>query len=105
MRRQHLLDRAGRQAMTGGVDDVVSPRHHPDIAVRVDEPGVGGLVVAGIFGEIGLLEALVGLPQRRQRTGRQRQLDYEGPATPRPPPAPTAPDPHTVPTRPPTPPP
>ena len=52
--------------MAGDIDDVVGAAHHEDIAVLVLVAGVGGFVVAGEFGEIGFLEALVLLPQRRQ---------------------------------------
>ena len=44
MRRQHLLDLAGREPVGGDVDDVVGAGHHVDVAVGVDEPGVGGLI-------------------------------------------------------------
>ena len=53
MRGQHLLDRAGREAVAGDIDDVVGARHDEDIAVLVDIAGIGGVVVAGIVGEIG----------------------------------------------------
>ena len=71
---QHLLHGPGRQAVAGDVDDVVGARHDEKVAVSVDNAGVGGLVVAGKLVEIGLAEALVGVPQRRQAAGRQRQF-------------------------------
>src|SRR5579883_1326229 len=60
--RQHFLDLAGAEAMTGHVDHVVDPRHHRDIAVLVDEARVARLVVAREVGEVDLPEALVGIP-------------------------------------------
>src|SRR3546814_11185321 len=36
MRRQHFFPRAGRQALTGHVADVVDPCNNPTIAVAVD---------------------------------------------------------------------
>jgi hypothetical protein len=75
---EHLLHAAGRQAVAGDVDDVVGAAHDVEIAVLVDEAGIGGLVVAGEVGEVAFAEALVGVPQRRQAAGRQRQLDDDG---------------------------
>ena len=45
--------------MARDVDDVVGAAHDVDVAVVVDEAGVGGLVVAGKLGEVALPEALV----------------------------------------------
>src|SRR5262249_33282159 len=53
MREEHLLDRAGRETVPRNVDDVVRSRHHEDVAVLVDEAGIGGLVVAREGGEVG----------------------------------------------------
>ena len=77
MRRDDFLDAAGRQPVAGDIDDVVGAGHHVDIAVLVDEPGVGSLVIAGIGAEIGLHKTPVLPPQRRQCAGRQRQLDRQ----------------------------
>jgi hypothetical protein len=49
VRGEHLLHAAGREAVAGDVDDVVGAAHDVDVAVVVDEAGVGGLVVAGEF--------------------------------------------------------
>jgi hypothetical protein len=46
MRRQHLLDLAGRQAMGGDIDDVVGTGHHVDVAIAIDEPRIGGFIKA-----------------------------------------------------------
>ena len=46
MRGEHLLHRAGREAVACDVDDVVGARHDEDVAVLVDVAGVGRLVVA-----------------------------------------------------------
>ena len=43
---EHLLHRAGRKPVAGGVDDVVGPAHDVDVAVVVDVARVGGHVVA-----------------------------------------------------------
>ena len=40
-------------------------------------PASAGLVVAGELGEVGLAEAFVGVPQRGQRAGWQRQLHHD----------------------------
>ena len=74
---QHLLDLAGRQAVSGDVDDVVGTGHHVDIPVGVDQPGVAGLIQAREGPQIRSDESLIGLPQGRQRPGRQRQLDRQ----------------------------
>ena len=44
--------RAGREPVAGDVDDVVGAGHDVDVAVLVDEAGIGGLVVAGKVVEI-----------------------------------------------------
>jgi hypothetical protein len=75
---QYLLDLAGRQPVGGDVDDVVGTRHHVDVAVRIEEPVIGGLVIFGEFAEIRLDKAVNGLPQGRQRPGRQQQFDRDG---------------------------
>ncbi len=62
MAGQRLLDAAGREPMPGDVDDVVGPGHDVDIAVGVDETGVGGLVEAGEGAQIRGDEFIVGLP-------------------------------------------
>src|SRR5450755_3854649 len=74
---QHLLDRAGREAVAGDVDDVVGAGHHEHVARIIDVPSVGGLVVAGERRQVGLQEAFVGVPQRRGGAGRHRQLDRQ----------------------------
>ena len=89
-RGQHLLHAAGREPVAGDVDDVVGAAHDEQVAVRVLEAGVRGLVVAGELGEVAFLEALVLLPQRRQAGGRQRQLDDDRAHLVRPPPPCTA---------------
>ena len=71
MRRQHLLDLAGREAVGGDIDDVVGAGHHVDIAVGVDEPGIGRLIKAWERFHIRVDEAVIGLPQGQQRPRRQ----------------------------------
>ena len=63
--------------MARDVDDVVGAAHDPEIAVLVENAGVAGQVIAGEAGEVGLLEALVVVPERRREAGRQRQLDHD----------------------------
>lgn len=53
---------AGGEAMAGDIDDVIGAAHHPDIAIGVDHPGIGGVVIAGVVLQIGLAEALGRLP-------------------------------------------
>lgn len=73
---EDFLHRAGRQAVAGDVDDVVGAGHDEEVAVLVDDAGVGRLVVAGELGEIGAFEALVGVPERRQAAGRQGEFRH-----------------------------
>ena len=61
--------------MTGDVDDVVGAGHHPKIAVFVLVSCIGGEVIAGKPGEVGLAVAFIVLPECRETTGRQWQLD------------------------------
>jgi hypothetical protein len=42
MRRPDFLDLPRGEAMSGDIDDVVGSGHHVDVAVAVDEPGIGG---------------------------------------------------------------
>ena len=64
--------------MAGDVDDVVDPAHDRQIAVLIEEPAVAGQVEPGIPREICADEGSVVFVQRRQASGRQRQLDGDG---------------------------
>ena len=64
--------------MPRDIDDVVGPGHDMDVAILVDEPGIGGLVITGIGRQVGFDKALVLLPQGRERAGRQGQFDRDG---------------------------
>ena len=77
MCRQDLLDLPGGEAMGGDIDDVVGSGRCVDVAVAVDEPGIGGLIEAGKGAQISGDEFVVGLPQARQRAGRQWQFDRQ----------------------------
>ena len=72
---QNFFHSAGGKAVPGNVDDVVGARHYEYIIVLVDESGVGGFVITGKLGKLRLDEALVGIPQCSECSGRQRQLD------------------------------
>ncbi len=72
-----LLDRPGREAVTGDVDDVVDPPHHEQVAVVVHAAAVAGDVVARERRQVARAEAVVVAPQRRQRARRQRQPDRD----------------------------
>src|SRR6185503_11326410 len=72
VRGKDLLDAAGRETVAGDVDDVVRAAHDMDVAVVVNEAGVGGLVAAGEVLEIAVAKAIILLPQRRQSAGRKR---------------------------------
>src|ERR1700678_751857 len=63
--------------MSRDVDDVVGPPEDGEIAVLVDEAGVGGFVIAGELVEVTLAHTLVLAVERRQAARRQRQLDDE----------------------------
>jgi hypothetical protein len=69
VRGQNLLDRSGRQAMAGYVDDVVGAGQHEHVARVIDVPSVGGLVVAGERRKVDLTEAFVCVPQCRGGAG------------------------------------
>ncbi|EGE58250.1 hypothetical protein RHECNPAF_3340049 [Rhizobium etli CNPAF512] len=75
MLRANFLHRAGREAMTGTIDDVVGPRHDEEVAVLIDIAGVGGLVITGKLVEIGRSETVIRMPEGRQTAGRQGQPD------------------------------
>ncbi|MPL75488.1 hypothetical protein SDC9_21312 [bioreactor metagenome] len=77
MRGEHLLHRAGRQPVARDVDHVIGARHDVEIAVLVLVARVAGLVIAREMAQVTLLEAVLGIPQRRQRARRQRQLDRD----------------------------
>jgi hypothetical protein len=78
VRGEHLLHRAGRQAVPGHVDDVVGAAHHVQVTVVVEAAAVAGQVVTRVGGQVRRDVALVVLPQRRQAPGRQRQPDDDG---------------------------
>ena len=78
MHRQNLFQRTGGQPVAGNVDHVVGPGHHVDVALLVHIAGVAGRVEALVLAQIGLPEALVRLPERRQRARRQRQAANDG---------------------------
>ena len=82
MRRQDLLHGAGGKPVAGDVDDVVGARHHEDVAVLVDEAGIGRLVVAREFLQVGLDEPLVVVPQGGQGAGRHGPLGGRAPISP-----------------------
>ena len=78
MHRQHFLERAGRKAVAGHVDDVVGPGHHVEIAFGVHITGVAGRIAAVVVAQIGLTEAVVGLPECRKSARRQRKAANDG---------------------------
>ena len=51
------------------------PKGPPLAHIVIDEPRVGGLVIAGELGQAAVLELLILLPERRQAARRQRQID------------------------------
>src|SRR5262245_23994625 len=79
MRGQHLLHAAGREPVTGDVDDVVGAAHHVDVAVLVLEAGIGSFVVAGELGQVALAEWGVLLAQPPQPRRRQEPVHQDRP--------------------------
>src|SRR5699024_9633139 len=67
------LDDAGRQAVTGDVDDIVGAPHDVDVAVLVEVAGVAGEVVAVEGGQVRGDEARVIAPYRCHGSRRQWQ--------------------------------
>src|SRR5690349_3458604 len=63
--------------MSGDVDDVVGATHDPQISVVISVTSVGRLVIPGIRAEIRFEIRVIVVPQRRQTTRRQRQLDRD----------------------------
>ena len=61
--------------MPGHVDDVVDAAHDIEVAVVVAKPGVSREIEPRMLRQIGPEKAFVVLPQRRERSGRQRQPD------------------------------
>jgi len=91
VRGEDFFDGTGREPVPGDIDDVVGASHDEDIALLVDVSGIGREVVARERSEIGVVEALVGVPERRGGARRHRQLGHErtclasgqlGPVTP-----------------------
>ncbi len=79
MRGKNLLHPARREPMPCDIDDIVSAAHDEQVAVLVDEPCVRRVVEARKCREVTLLKSVIGMPQRGQATGWQRQLDHDGP--------------------------
>ena len=63
--------------MPGNVDDVIGAAHDEEVTLGVLISGVRGVVVAVELVEVARVEALLGVPQRRQAARRQRQLDRD----------------------------
>ncbi len=49
--------------MPGAIDDVIGASHDEDIAVFVDDAGIGRLIVAGELIEARSPKALIGIPE------------------------------------------
>ena len=49
--------------MSGDIDDVISTRHHVNIAVFIDIACVRGFIVAWIICEVGIEKSLLRIPQ------------------------------------------
>ena len=63
--------------MSCDIDDVVGAAHDVEIAIFIHVARIGGFIIAGKFVEIGFAKSLIGVPQGRQTTGRQWQLDED----------------------------
>ena len=64
--------------MTGDIDNIVSARHHIEIAVFVNKAGIAGFVIAWKIFHIGGLKTVMVLPQPGQAAGWQRCFDDNG---------------------------
>ena len=79
MAGQHLFHSAGRQAVAGNVDDIISAGHDVKIAVGIHISGIAGFVISGEMRQIAFVKAVIGVPQGWQAAGWQRQFDGDGP--------------------------
>jgi hypothetical protein len=66
MRCKYLLDRPGREAVAGDVDNVIGPAHDPEITVVIDIPGIRGEIVARIHREIRPFEVRIVAEERHE---------------------------------------
>ena len=79
VQRQHLFERARREAVPRDVDDVVGAAHDEDIAVGVDVSGIARRVEARERIEIRLAEPLEASPDAGERARRQRKAQRDVP--------------------------
>ncbi len=76
MAGNHTFNAAGRQAVSGDVDNVVGAAHDENVAVLIFITGIGRQIVALVAGQIRLVEAVIVVPKGGQRARRQRQLHH-----------------------------
>ena len=62
MASEYFFHAAGRQTMTGDINNVVRARHDIEIAILIDKAGITGFIIAGVILQIGGFKAILVLP-------------------------------------------